>query len=188
LTPLLNHHGVEKVALLLESLGLSTDDHDVLSPIIAPVLYESIRPSGHRRLEDLADAMVELHLRPSTEDYHKDTNEVVTGTLEMIRRGGGKNGLGGKLIHDHLPISIHHYRCRSNGHKKALYWILDCHKDKEEAVVEVEETLDNQHVGVLGVRADDAKTPSRPRIFLEDNDPEYVDFDEEDDLDDDLDL
>ena len=194
LTPLLSHHGVEKVALLLESLGLPTDDHAVLSPIIAPVLYESIRPSDNRRLEDLADAMVQLHLlRPSTRADHKDTNEVMTGTLEMIRRRGGKNGLGGKLVHEHLPISICHRRCRWNGHKNIFYWILNCHKDKDkdkevEAVVEIEETIDDEHVGVLGVRADDAKTPSRPRIFLEDNDPEYADFDEEDDLDDDLDL
>ena len=188
LTPLLNHHGVEKVALLLESFGLSTDKQAVLSPIIASVLCESIRPSDHRRLEDLADAMVQLHVRHSTQAYYRDTIEVMTGTLEMIRRGGGKNGLGGKLVHDHIPISIRHNRSRSNDPKKAFYWVLNCHKE-DEAIVEVEDTFDNEHGGVLGVKADDAKKPfTRPRIFLEENDPEYADLDEEDDLDDDLDL
>ena len=209
LTPLLHIHGVEKISLLLKSLGRvapstmkSSGIHPVLSPIIAPILYESISPSKHRCLEDVADAMVHLNLfdapegtsLPSFND--PDSSAVISGVMDLVRRGGGGGGgLRGKLIRHCVPFHIMRAAAWNPTHpmdsRESCYWVLDnengdtnneVNKNKKES----NDLSTDSTSAAVGPAATNA--PARPRIYLEDDDPEFDDYDEEDDLDDDLDI
>lgn len=206
LTPLLHLHGVEKISLLLKSLGVSSSSiavpgiQPILSPIIAPILYESLRPSEHRCLEDMADAMVHLNLVNAagyaSDSTSNDSNSKVisSGVMDVVRRGGGgRGGLGGKLMRNCVPFCIMRANI-SNGTypvdtRDTCYWILDHdstndtdgndNKQQEEGI---------QSIQISDQPATSTTGPTRPRIYLEDDDPEFDDFDEEEELDDDLDF
>ena len=153
LTPLLHFHSVEKIIVMLKCLkrraalssppsieagtpspppaaSTSSSCPPILSPIVAPVLYESLRPSEHRCLEDAADAMIHLKLLDISEylastatkmtltptllaDQYTTTSAtptttptaVISGVLDLVRRGGG-GGTGGKLIRHCVPVRI----------------------------------------------------------------------------------
>ena len=204
LTPLLQLHGVQKVSLLLKSLGrmlsstraVSNGRQPILSPIVAPVLYESLCPSEHRSLEDIADAMVHLnlmgaqHQSVSTANERKST-QIKSGVLDLVRRGGGGSGLGGKLIRHCVPIHV--MKSVSTESRDGCYWIID-HDDTPDEPEDAKSNQQNTNAGkseqngAQSASSVAVAAPSRPRIYLEDDDPEFDDFDEEDDLDDDLDL
>ncbi len=213
MTPLLAIHGAEKVSLMLKILGnafspssfASVIDNNIflgpesvpqpvrppiLSPIIAPTLYESLPPSDHRVLEDVADSMLSLNVRGSQSDSAVSST-IASGVLNIVRRGGGGTGLGGKFIRDSIPLCI----ARNPG--GAFHWIL---YHSEESAQSGDDGSNNLKVGKTvntleenEFSQDSAKlhelssSAVRPRIYLEDNDPEFDDFDEED-PDDDLDL
>ena len=134
-----------------------------------------------------------------------DDTSGVSGVMDLVRRGGS-GGLGGKLIRHCIPFHIMKSLSNSSSNmtmdeRDDCYWILEHDED------EVNE--DNDKVKKVGSSVTKSKkeisssadqrqdssdtsttaaTPSRPRIFLQDDDPEYDDYDEEEDLDDDLDL
>ena len=72
LAPLLHAHGAVRVVRFLKSLRIvlhppslsssssSSSSSSVLSPVVVPVLHESLRPSEQRSLEDVSDALVHL--------------------------------------------------------------------------------------------------------------------------------
>lgn len=198
LTPLLNVHGAEKVCVLLKSLSRADTSPDsvqtILSPIVAPVLYESLRPAEHRLLEDASDAMLHLTLmdaQGSSAYAPTDTNttRIVSGVMDMARRGGG-GGLGGKFICHCVPFHVMRSSSTStfSDARDGCYWILE-HDDNpaEEKTDSVKQAAAKRAEGVDEAKKAPSST-SRPRIYLQDDDPEYDDYDEEDDLDDDLDL
>mmetsp|Transcript_21678 Transcript_21678/g.45415 ORF Transcript_21678/g.45415 Transcript_21678/m.45415 type:complete len:452 (-) Transcript_21678:46-1401(-) len=227
LTPLLQLHGVEKISLLIKSLGRCIASSSslmavpsgmtnvpILSPIVAPILYESLRPSEHRCLEDIADAMLHLNLmedNPRVSD-HPNSTPVISGVIDLVRRGGGGGGgggkadMGGKLIRHCVPFNI--MRAMMSKHsisplddaRGSCYWILDRDDDamSDGGAAEIEKgrplVIDQSAGSMMSTTGADQQAssstagPSRPRIYLQDDDPEFDDFDEEDDLDDDLDL
>lgn len=212
LTPLLHLHGVEKINLLIKSLGRSMPSSTtvpsginppILSPIIVPILYESLRPSEHRCLEDIADSMIHLNVmdtqRRVSASSLNDPNSttVISGVMDLVRRGGGGGGnLGGKLIRHCVPFHI--MRAASIGTfpldaRDSCYWVLDRDANDDTEESNKDQQVSNQSTGSTtttsaGEPASSTTGPSRPRIYLQDDDPEFDDFDEEDDLDDDIDL
>ena len=128
LTPLLHAHGGVRVIQFLKSLRIvvpppssSSSLSSVLSPVVVPVMHESLRPSEQRSLEDVSDALVHLRLfggapssgggggvggrGPSSVSAAAANNDVdgsnktsavvvVSGILDLVRRGGG----GGRTI------------------------------------------------------------------------------------------
>lgn len=88
IVPLLSYHGSAKTYRFLQCLlgrgtiGNSSDSASTrvaLSPIVAPISIESIRPADMRRFEDEADAIVCLS----------------GGEMRTMRRGGGDGKVGG---------------------------------------------------------------------------------------------
>ena len=219
LTPLLHIHGAERITILFKSLGRTTSmpsfdksnitSLSVLSPIIAPVLYESISLSDHRTLEDCADAMVSLNLMDSTNNNStnfavegKDDNSitVASGVMDLVRRGGGgaNSGLGGKLMRH--CVSVHIFRSLSvaGDLRDGCYWIIDGgdndngnsesnddindKKGKKNHITTASSTSSEGEMG-KSQQESDPKSLSRPKIYLEDDDPDFQDYDEDDDLD-----
>jgi len=226
LTPLLHLHGAQRIAILLKSLGRTSSLLDnnnnnnnnnnssssgnttplsSLSPIIVPILYESISPSDHRTLEDCADAMVHLNLMDSSTTTSsanfnveaKDDNSVVvvSGVMDLVRRGGGgSNGLGGKLMRHCVPVHI--LRSVSTATmmgdlRDSCYWIVgsDNTDDNERDGDATEKKGKKQTSSTLPSTAvelgqsQSTENSSRPKIYLEDDDPDFQDYDEDDDLD-----
>lgn len=216
MTPLLQLHGVERVTVLLKSLGRMTildnnNDNNsnstssVLSPIIVPVLYESICLSDHRTLEDCADAMVSLKLMDTVTSATtsidaldaKDDKDivVVTGVMDLVRRGGGNGGLGGKFMRHCVPIHILRSKTTPTmgDLRNSCYWIVGS-DDKDNTRQEGEEDDDVTEKGKTDMRSSNntvldqsptsSATPksSRPQIYLQDDDPDFQDYDEDDDL------
>jgi len=210
LTPLLHLHGAERITILLKSLGRtsppldssssssSTNSSLCLSPIIAPILYESICLSDHRTLEDCADAMVQLNLMDSTStptNYAieaKDDNSVVvvSGVMDLIRRGGGgSNGLGGKLMRHCVPVHILRSLSTIGDLRDGCYWIID-NGDDDNTVRDgnttekkgKKQTSSSSATDEMG-QSQSTDNSSRPKIYLEDDDPDFQDYDEDDDLD-----
>ncbi|KAL3783949.1 hypothetical protein ACHAW5_010463 [Stephanodiscus triporus] len=201
----------------------------VLSPIVVPVLHESIRPSEMRYLEDVSDAMVHLKLMDaslnggdngssaSANDASNSNNAATVvsfGMMDLVRRGGGGvvGGIrGGKLMHHCVPLRIMRSSASSIGRgdhmdvRGSYYWIFDNHSDFDATEdfgdkARPKQALTNQSSGrstkSMNAEAGDQRkqgssnvtASSGPRIYYEDNDPEFDDYDEEEGLDDDLDL
>jgi len=215
LTPLLHLHGAERITVLLKSLGKTSSSPLVnnnasdntaslscLSPIIAPILYESICPSDHRTLEDCADAMVHLNLMDSSTQTNyaveaKDDNSIVvmSGVMDLVRRGGGgSNGLGGKLMRHCVPVHILRSLSTTGDLRDGCYWIIDNVEDdntvrggdatekKKKGKKQTNSTFSSTADEVRQSQSTDSNL-SRPKIFLEDDDPDFQDYDEDDDLD-----
>ncbi|KAL7480551.1 hypothetical protein ACHAW6_006242 [Cyclotella cf. meneghiniana] len=194
LTPLLSLHGVHNVVLLLQSFKQAAlaSQPSILSPVVAPILYESMRPSDHRSLEDIADALLSLQLM----QIERQNSEIASGVLDVVRRGGSGNGLGGKLMQDCIPVHImaaieySSINGRNFDARDKFYWILDCHNNssqKKQSPNEHGDAPRRNSESEAKQSAENAQPTPRPRIYLEDDDPEFDDLDEED-PDDDLDL
>eukprot|EP00956_Cyclotella_meneghiniana_P045459 scaffold370116_cov79-Cyclotella_meneghiniana.AAC.1 len=184
MTPLLAIDGAKNVSLLLQSFKqVRTQQKSiVISPIIAPVLYESIRPSDHRLLEDIADAFISVNFNNDT----KNSDAIVSGVLDVVRQGGG--ALGGKLmkgcVHFRIVSDVVNSMNRQTNARDQISWIFDHVED--EAKYERKQTQEaDDAVKVISTSTE--ATKCKPQIYLDDNDPEFDDFDEED-PDDDLDL
>ncbi len=239
LTPLLHFHSVEKIIVMLKCLkrgaafssppsisikagppsstttppppaAAAASYPPILSPIVAPVLYESLRPSEHRCLEDAADAMIHLKLldiseylastatktttttAPLADQY--TTTAVIPGMIDLVRRGGGGGGgSGGKLIRHCVPVRIMRSSSVDTTNIKQplkVHWnweILDHHESHETDVAVAKEEIILQQVVTkkLSSNADQhaSTTTSRPQIYLQDDDPDNIFYDEEADYD-----
>jgi hypothetical protein len=116
ITPLLHIHGVKQLVKMLKSLRV-VYPLSVLSPIIVSVLHELLRPSEERLIKDVSDAMVHIRLfdAPSSNggaggyygssvtatdvDSLNTVAVVISGVMDLARRGGGGDGMGGGRIH-----------------------------------------------------------------------------------------
>lgn len=185
LTPLLAFHGAQNASRLLQSFKKGTSEQSALSPIVAPILYESITPSDHRILEDMADAFMTLQFRNEI----SKNDAIASGVLDLVRRGGGC--LGGKLMRGVVAVNIvkatdDQKQIASSDPRVGCCWMIECEANHEEEKLKVKQNIAEAKANKE--EGKEAQQKSRPRIYLEDNDPELIDFDEEDDIDDDLDL
>merc|ERR1712127_563973 len=108
-----------------------------MGPIIVPILYESLRPSEHRCVEDITDAMIYLspmddRTRVSASSFNgSNSTPVTSGVMDLVRRGGGGGGradLGGKLIRHCVQFHIKRAMANSMSFTDArgsCYWVLD---------------------------------------------------------------
>lgn len=187
MTPLLSLHGVHNISLFLQSFNQvipTSSTQSILSPIVATILYESISPADHRILEDMADAFISLHLK------NTGNHETIgSGVLDLVRHGGGGRCLGGKLMRECVPVHIMRSVDRHPGDERdGCYWVLECQNKVKggENTVQLKQQSNTQSSDD-GEESKTAQSTNRPRIYLEDDDPEFDDFDEED-PDDDLDI
>ena len=222
ITPILLHHGVEKLTLLLTHLKQSangtTTTHTVTSPIFIPTLAEILPPSSNRILEDYADAVMTLN----------------GGKLSIARRSARSGGMvsGGFSGGVRLTKDVQYFEIESNGNGAGNELVLlksnegngnngqdvDGKKKKDDEDVEDIATGASrmnisdgaeQKVSALGDKGkqrpilqheDDEQTrlgaatkvqpvvnKPTPRIYMDEDDPEFDDLDEED-PDDDLDI
>jgi hypothetical protein len=217
LSPLLQYHGVENFILMLKCLrrvavstpttiptdgGTSSSSYpSILSPIVAPVLYESMRPSEHRSLEDVADALIHLklmdkskdHASPSTTTSQSSTTLVIPGNIDLVRRGGGGGGgSGGKLMRHCVPVRILRSSMEStnlnNRLKENWHWKILDHDGSHgtDVAVAKEDTMQTKPSGNAepnSLTNTSTTTSSRPRIYLQDDDPDDELYDEEADYD-----
>ena len=215
ITPLISFHGSENsmkfLRLLLARDGTKRSGlrgvNVVLSPVIIPLLVDTMCQLDSRRLEDEADAMVEMS----------------GGTMKTIRRGGGNGkvgGVAGRLVNG---LQDFYLEPSDDGTRLLLYGSTSPQKGAETEVrkesreehqkrspaintakeerASIRSSLRDrvgprvrpmlQHEEGERAKSDAASAPSQstsgPRIYIQDDDPEYDDMDEED-LDDDLDL
>ena len=200
---LIRIHGPRNIVSFLDKLkhiGVNNSAYNkntMASPIFIPVLNEVLPQSIHRSIEDLADA----------------TMTVKSGQLLIARRsargGGGMlspslGPCGRKLVKDIQQFEI--------GHEGTLQWNVS--ENNYEHVIQSTFTASKSKLMNLGssdsnatssltgridklmLQSDDGPRPSvssnlpldtKPRIFFETDDPEFLDIDDED-PDDDLDL
>ncbi len=218
-TPIVIHHGVQKLMLLLTHLKqIYMGAEPIVSPIIMPTLSEMISPPSLRMLEDTSDAVLTL----------------IGGELSITKRSGRTGGMissgfsgGLRLIKD-----VQHFDIESKETRGVSYSELNLHKKvdpgtksdkKKEATrkLDVEDMIDaTEKLEIDGTKGEnklakssscnkdksrpllkhededsmvkkvsvqpESKKPA-PRIFMDDDDPEFDDLDEED-PDDDLDI
>ena len=205
LTPLIVVHGFQKVLRLLCALPTCLQ--------IWPVNLQVMTPKQHAQLEDASNAILYLQngemniirqgirergnilrqklpfrLEAIVSDRHKQRRfRIVEEAEDEERRNdddddhhtkAGKisnkkgNGVNGGSVYKAGSIESSHIDSRSRG--AHLY-------------LEESDGGRNERVGGTFSSEMELAAPSRPRIYLEDDDPEFDDFDEED-PDDDLDL
>ena len=222
-TPLLLHHGVEKLTVLLTRLKQSPSEFnaDVImnmnkpinSPIFIPSLSEMLPPRSNRILEDHADAVMTLN----------------GGKLSLAKRSARGGGMicGGFSGGVRLTKDVQLFEISIEGELTLLKKSDGDVKDKkstkvnEKAKSSVEENQDvkgvtngMQQMNVRGRKEEktlpedrrektrpvlqhedtarsasneDSNKKPAPRIYMEEDDPEFDDLDEED-PDDDLDI
>jgi hypothetical protein len=180
MTPILMRHGLDRTIRFVKKV-LAT----LKSPLVLPVLVDSLSAAQHRLLEDMAHATLFLH----------------GGNLNLIRQGVRERG---NIVRENVPFRVED----SSG--KPMIRVQqnddDIQDEDEPAVVVPTPTIAPQLVtmpqkpqstvarfGKIKLQMEeDASTtaPSQvnePNIFIQDDDPEYDDLDEED-PDDDLDI
>lgn len=178
LTPILMRHGLDRTIRFLKKV-LAT----LKSPVVVPILVESLSAAQHRLLEDMAHATLSLH----------------GGDLTLIRQGVRERG---NIVRENVP-----FRVEDSSGKPMIRVQQDGNLDEDEpAVVLLTPTMAQQlapvaqqpqstvaRFGKIKLQMEeDAGTPTppavkKPNIFIQDDDPEYDDLDEED-PDDDLDI
>jgi hypothetical protein len=193
LTPFLHVHSMGRFITLLKMLKTVSTPYR-LSPIVVPMHYESLRPSEIRYLEDAADAFIHIE---STQN-----NEALAGSsciLDIVRHGGTDRTMGGKLIHHRVPFSIMRssplpYQDSTRNDlmmQDSYYWILhpttkDCDKNVDPPAVRSNKTMTAEAPNDKPKPT--AANSTGPRIYYEANDPGFEFYEEEDELDDDLDI
>jgi hypothetical protein len=193
LTPFLLVHSMSRFITLLKMLKTVSTPYR-LSPIVVPMHYESLRPSEIRYLEDEADAFIHIE---STQN--NDTLAGGSCILDIVRHGGTDRMMGGKLIHHRVPFSIMRslplpYQDSTRNDpmmRDGYYWILhpttkDCDKNVDPPAVRSTKTMTAEAPGDKPKPT--AANSTGPRIYYEANDPGFEFYDEEDELDDDLDI
>ena len=176
LTPILMRHGFLRTLAWLRQL------EKCKTTIIVPVLIESISPTQHQALEDMAQAV--LHLQG--------------GGMTMIRQGGRERG---NVLRDIVFFEVH--TNEANGTVSIQIVNRDDSKEQQEmppsmaAITTPQLDAKERTAGWRGkvkLQLEDDKAPpstkekaSRPHIYVQDDDPEFDDMDEED-PDDDLDI
>ena len=216
-TPLLIHHGVQKLTLLLTHLKqAATGSNPIVSPIFMPTLSEMLPPSLLRILEDYSDAVLTLNggelsiakrsarmggmissgfsggLRLTKDvqlfDIEVKENRGSTESKLVLRKkidhGGNDKKKVTKKKKDVEDVAIMTDKLDINSGEGGLKSFTTSNKDKDNRPILKHEDEDS---GVSKTAAKAAPNKPTPRIYMEDDDPEFDDLDEED-PDDDLDI
>lgn len=202
-SPLIIHHGVDKVSLFLTALKQTVKG---VSPVILPTLNESMILRDRRLLEDHADGLISLQ------------NGVMTIVKRSARSGGMVSGglsIGLRLSKEIQKFEIQNglLHLKSSSSKDSNLNHAKIHMGRE-IQEHVEKEADIHATSNLGAGSninhslcvsritlkheqDDDEEATRdmpqkqiinkPTIYMQDNDPELEDFDE-DEPDDDLDI
>jgi hypothetical protein len=231
ITPLLIYHGVPRTMKFLHKLRqwhLSYNNHDdtntnnhcysttMLSPIIVPILKESVLPEHHRILEDsVADAVVSIDGTRATiirksmmsgkvskEEQLFSIGSSTSSTPHTLRFHDNEedhkhnNGVSLSLIDNVATAGTNEDVGRSNPTTVAIPF----NKSRSSSTAKEEDPWKKEMVsgkgkGMVLLHEDDMPqqpnlanpTQQQPRIFMQHDDIEFHDFDE-DEPDDDLDL
>lgn len=203
ISPLLLHHGVEKVTILFARLKQSTETF-ITSPIFIPTLSETLPPAGNRILEEYADAVLTLSggklliakrsarvggmvcggfsggLRLTKDEQ----NFEISNDLVLLKKGSEPNMNNTRTKETKSEIED-----VETGTKRLNLQDASARKDalsnennsKQRPVLRHEDDASDR-----SATQELAPKPT-PRIYLEEDDPEFDDLDEED-PDDDLDI
>ena len=176
ITPLISMHGLDYTVDFLQHLL----QHTVSTTLVIPVLTDCLTQPHHIVLEDLADAVLILE----------------GGEATLIRRGVRERA---NLVREQV-----HYEITDRGLKllstetttptvnKSAAKSKDAKEDQSAPAPAAVPASSMRRPGRITLRHDDNKVAAAPnvptpRIFLQDDDPEFDDMDEED-PDDDLDI
>jgi len=174
LAPIIEAHGIEQTITLLACLRRTGK----FSSVIAAVLQEMLHPHDHRLLEDSSDAIITL------ED----------GMMQIV----GKSHRGtGKVTKEIQPFRI---ISDEKGSRVVFHVQINDKLEDKANSLGTEKKVTDGHIDLLSKRGTNRITLKHeegernfsaerkgPRIFLQDDDPEFDDLDEED-PDDDLDI
>ena len=178
IAPLISMHGLDRTVDFLTHLL----KHTVSTTLIIPVLTECLAQPHHVILEDLADAVLILE----------------GGEATLMRRGVRERA---NLLREpvHIEITDRGLKLLSTDNttanvNKSSAKSVDAKVDRSAPAPAVVPVSSMSRPGRITLRHDDnhvavAEVPNvpTPRIYLQDNDPEFDDMDEED-PDDDLDI
>ena len=183
ITPILIQHGLQRTMHFLREIA-----NQLNSTIVIPVLMESLSGPQHRALEDMAQATLYLHggdmtlIRQGVRERGNVLREIVPFTVDQLPSG--------KPV-----IRLQQVKCRNIENvstttaPKALLPPLDESTSRKSGKVKLH-MENNNHAGMTNIgpgTSYETGELKNPTIFIQDNDPEYNDFDEED-PDDDLDI
>jgi hypothetical protein len=205
LTPLLLRHGLSKTLSFLGQLVPDT----TATLMILPIRTESLNPLQHAQLEDFCQCVLWLQQGEMTlvRQGIRETGNIVRETLPFSL----------ELLQGTTTTNNHHrYRLVELEQEEGVVVAkLEIATDPSHAAAAGGPTSTDApggtvtpHVRPSAAAAASSSKPkkiqlqmeedtppaaapqssNRPRIFLQDDDPEFDDFDEEDDLDDDLDM
>lgn len=181
LTPLVQRHGLIPMLRLLDELK------SVCCPVIVPVLAEAHNDEDHRRLEDASQAILWLFegeaclLRQGARERGNLIRETIPYDIVTNDRGARTIEIVSEATVHSTPSDV------VNG-EWASKSMSDTVGDSMTAPVDVGQRL-KVHLKLEeqdGPRHDSADN-KKPHIYIDDDDPEFDDFDEED-PDDDLDI
>ena len=172
LTPIIMRHGLaQTLAFLRQLVKFNT-------PILAPILIETLSPAQHRALEDIAQAVLYLQ----------------GGDMTMIRQGVRERG---NILREIVPFQV---RTNDVNGAVSIEILEQGAKTDDEPLLSTFVTEDVKYdeqtprlPGKVKLELEDDNAPPskdevhRPLIYVQDNDPEFDDMDEED-PDDDLDI
>ena len=209
MSPLLLHHGVEKVTILFARLKQSTETF-ITSPIFIPTLSETLPPAGNRILEEYADAVLTLsggklliakrsarvggmvcggfsgglRLTKDEQSFEIGGNGGNSNDLVLLKKGSEPN-----VNNTRTKETKSDFEDVETGTKRLNLQDVPAKKDalsnennsKQRPVLRHEDDASDR-----GTTQEVAPKPT-PRIYLEEDDPEFDDLDEED-PDDDLDI
>ena len=181
ITPILQRHGVAQTIKFLHLLS-----NNYAFPLIVPVLTETLSPSQHRIFEDFAEAVLYLDdgdavlLRQGVRERGNLVRETIPFNVSVDSNTGVKtiiDGLDGSLSkYAYEDISDTPVTSANVKNKSIINSDGDDSRKGKKIVLQMEEEGDPK-----------PNDSSGPRIFLQDDDPEFDDYDEED-PDDDLDI
>lgn len=177
LTPILIRHGLIHACVWLRRLL-----RDCRTTIVVPILVESLESTQHQALEDMAQAVLFLRGGEMIMIRHgvREPGNVVRGTIDFAVNSGKDGALSIEVLSGDISLT----------EQQAVTTTATIPETEEDrrvisdrpGKVTVELRLEEEDGSLQ-----QEETRSRPHIFIQDNDPEFVDLDEED-PDDDLDI
>lgn len=205
LTPLLTLHGLNRMLLFLERLRRSQSLLPT-NPIVAPVLIEAMQPSQMRVLEDVSDAVLTLEggelniIRRSARGGRlvKDVQpfRVVGDGLELgAEEAAVEDEYDGTQQGDEIVVDIDGAVRKKEEESARPSPSTNINPRRKKITLQHEEegegtrqhpALEQNDKHLPSPRMGEHQ-PGQPRIYMQDDDPEFDDLDEED-PDDDLDI